>query len=91
MKFTCLSVFDSNVQFLSVTAPDGMILYTYGPTDKVHNNNWLLVACGMNDSMLPDFEDLLGEFVSLHSLGAPFVHFVDRCALWSMVAGSSDC
>ena len=29
------------VQFLSVTAPDGMILFTYGPTG-VHNDNWLL-------------------------------------------------
>ena len=54
------------LQFLSVTAPDGMILYTYGPTDKVHNNNWLLVACGMNDSMLPDFEDLLGDTYAIY-------------------------
>ena len=50
-----------NSRSLSVTAPDGMILYTYGPTDKVHNDNWLLRACGMNSDMLPEMEVILGE------------------------------
>ena len=49
------------LQFLSVTGPDGMILYTYGPTEKVHNDNWFINACEMSTELLPALHHLLGE------------------------------
>lgn len=49
------------LQFLSVTGPDGMILYTYGPTDKVHNDNWFMHACEMSTELLPSLHVLLDE------------------------------
>ena len=48
------------VQFLSVTAPDGMILFTYGPTG-VHNDNWLLNESQLATRLLPDLERIKGS------------------------------
>ena len=48
------------LQFLSVSAPDGMLLYTYGPTG-VHNDNALVGLSGLASALLPFVESLLGH------------------------------
>ena len=49
------------LQFLSVTAPDGMILYTAGPTNGAHQDNHLVHESGLVTNMLPDLERRLGK------------------------------
>lgn len=39
------------LQFLSVTAPDGLILYTYGPTNGAHQDNFLVNESGLNSQL----------------------------------------
>ena len=39
------------LQFLSVTAPDGMILFTHGPTNGSHQDNWLVNNCKLNEQL----------------------------------------
>ena len=48
------------MQFLSLTAPDGMILYTFGPTTGRHQDNFLVNSSGLGEEMLPHLSDLLG-------------------------------
>ena len=39
------------LQFLSVTGPDGMILFTHGPTNGAHQDNWLVNDCKLNEQL----------------------------------------
>jgi len=48
------------LQFLSVTGPDGMILFTHGPTNGSHQDNWLVNDCKLNEQ-LKHLNDILGD------------------------------
>ena len=48
------------LQFLSVTTPDGMILFTHGPDEGRHQDNWGLHKSGLATHLLPRVAELLG-------------------------------
>lgn len=49
------------LQFLSVTAPDGMILFTHGPTNGAHQDNFMLHESKLATDMIPNVCDILGR------------------------------
>lgn len=62
------------LQYLSVTAPDGMILFTYGPTNGAHQDNWLVNESRLNEQ-LERLHMLIGDG------GTPFFLCVRRSHL----------
>lgn len=49
------------LQFLSVTAPDGMILFTHGPDEGRHQDNWGLHKSELATHKLPRVAGMLGN------------------------------
>ena len=49
------------LQFLSVTGADGMILYTWGPGNGCHQDNWLLEESQLDTVKIPRLCEMLGD------------------------------
>ncbi len=61
------------LQFLSVTAPDGMIMFMHGPTNGAHQDNWLVNDCKLNEQ-LQHLNEVLGNAPDAH---CPFAIYGD--------------
>ena len=54
------------LQFMSIVAPDGMLIYSAGPTNGAHQDNWLVHESKLVTDILPGLAEELGHVYCIY-------------------------